>query len=361
MPDLYSWVKPLFWRLNPETAHRLSILGLKLVPRQLWPDPSVLEVFRQTLWGRTFNSPIGLAAGYDKDADVVDRLYELGFGFVEIGGVTLYPQPGNERPRVFRLAEDRAIINRMGLNSAGADAVASRLSHLSSSSLAGPLLINLGLNKDSPDPPSDYAELARRLAPFADVLTINVSSPNTPGLRALQEPEKLQAIVDAVRSAVSQSPPQSAPAVLIKIAPDLSDSDVDDLAQFALSHGLEGMVVSNTTVARPRTLQSRYRHESGGLSGAPLFEPSTKLLAKLYGITKGRIPLIGVGGVSSGAEAYAKIRAGASLVQLYTALVYEGPGLVGRVTNDLSAFLRKDGFESITQAIGADHHIGSQQ
>ena len=358
MPDLYSLVKPFLWRLDPERAHRLSILALKTIPPQILPVFDSFPALEQSLWGKCFKSPIGLAAGYDKDAEAVESLLSLGFGFVEIGGVTLRPQGGNPPPRLFRLTEDRAVINRMGLNSAGVDMVVQRLQKFSDYPLPGPLAINLGLNKDSQNPPADYAALAGRLAPFAEILTLNVSSPNTPGLRALQDPGKLTEIVDSVRTSIAGSNSSSGPALLVKIAPDLSDRDVSDLAEFSLSHEIDGLVVANTTVARPASLRSVHREEAGGLSGAPLFNASTNLLRTMYKRTEGKIPIVGVGGISSGAEAYAKIRAGASLVQLYSAMVFEGPGLIGRITKELACLLEKDGLKTIEDAVGADHPIG---
>lgn len=360
MPDFYSWVKPFLWRLDPEKAHRLSILALKLVPSQWFSQGAPDQILEQSLWGMAFKNPIGLAAGYDKNAEVVRPLFELGFGFVEVGGVTLRPQSGNPQPRLFRLTEDQAVINRMGLNSAGVELVAKSLEAQQSCNLPGPFFVNLGLNKDSRSPASEYAELAGKMAPFANVLTLNVSSPNTPGLRALQETSKLMDIVGAVRGALAASESSTAPVLLIKIAPDLSDEDLSDLAQFSINQKIDGLVVSNTTVARPNSLRSVHRHEAGGLSGKPLFEASTEVLRKMYEWTDGEIPIIGVGGVSTGADAYAKIRAGASLVQLYSALVYEGPSLVSRVSQDLANHLKSDGFASIADAVGADHRSGGK-
>jgi dihydroorotate dehydrogenase len=291
-----------------------------------------------------------MAAGFDKNAEAYRAVLRLGFGFAEVGSVTPRPQPGNPKPRLFRLTEDRAVINRMGYNNDGVDAVARRLR--ARARLPGPLGINLGKNKDSVDAAADYVRGVQVLGPYADYLVINVSSPNTPGLRALQGREPLAALIEAVKRARRDACPETPP-LLVKIAPDLQPEDKQDIAAVALESGIDGLIVSNTTIVRPPTLRSRYRTEAGGLSGAPLFQPSTELLAEMHRLTQGRLALVGVGGVASGADAYAKIRAGASLVQLYSALVYEGPGLVGRIKRELAQTLRRDGFSSVTQAVGS--------
>lgn len=335
--------------LDPETAHRLAIRALRagLVPR-----PHVAEdaILRQRLWGLDFLNPVGLAAGFDKHGEVPDAVLDLGFGFVEIGGVTPLPQPGNPRPRLFRLTEDEAIINRMGFNSEGLEVVRARLERRTRRGIVG---VNLGKNKEQTDAAADYVAGARAFAPLADFLVINVSSPNTPGLRALQSRAALEDLVGRVRSALADR--KNGTVLLLKVAPDLTEDDRRDIAAVALSSGLDGLIVSNTTLARPDTLRSRHRHEAGGLSGRPLFEPSTALLGAFYRLTEGRIPLVGVGGISSGRDAYRKIRAGASLVQLYSALVFHGPGLVAEIRRDLAAALRADGFDSVAAAVGADH------
>jgi len=335
---------------EPEAAHRLTIhmlaagLGFNTSPQ----DDPILET---RLWGRRFPNPIGMAAGFDKNAEAFRGVLRLGFGFAEVGSVTPRPQSGNPKPRLFRLTEDRAVINRMGFNNDGVDAVARRLE--SRGRLAGPLGINLGKNKDSADAAADYVRGVQVLARHADYLVVNVSSPNTPGLRALQGREPLAALIEAVQRARREAVPEAPPPLLVKIAPDLQPEDKRDIAAVALESGIDGLIVSNTTIARPPGLRSRYRGEAGGLSGAPLFQPSTELLAEMYRLTHGRLALVGVGGVASGADAYAKIRAGASLVQLYSALVYAGPGLVGRIKRELAQALRRDGFSSVAQAVGA--------
>jgi dihydroorotate dehydrogenase len=339
----------LLRKLAPESAHRLTIriLAAGLGPRAFGRDDPILE---SRLWGLRFPNPIGMAAGFDKNAEAYGALLRLGFGFAEIGSVTPRPQPGNPRPRLFRLAEDRAVINRMGFNNDGMAAVARRLARRGP--LPGPLGVNLGKNKDSTDAAADYVLGVQTLGRFADYLVINVSSPNTPGLRALQGREPLTALVEAVKQARAAACP-GMPPLLVKIAPDLQPEDKQDIAAVALASQVDGLIVSNTTLARPASLRSPERGESGGLSGAPLFSPSTELLAEMYRLTRGSLPLIGVGGIASGADAYAKIRAGASLVQLYSALVYEGPGLVGRIKRDLAQALRRDGFSNLSQAVGS--------
>lgn len=304
------------------------------------------------LWGLTFSTPIGIAAGFDKNAEVPGQVFDLGAGFAEVGGVTPKPQSGNPRPRLFRLESDRAVINRMGFNNQGLAAVAARLKAVRGK-LPGPIGVNLGKNKDSEDASADYAALAEGLAPVADFLVVNVSSPNTPGLRALQNTAPLRDIITATRAARDRT--GAKPALLLKLAPDLDAESLKDIVMFARDEALDGLVISNTTVGRPDTLTSPRRTETGGLSGAPLFEFSTNMLREAYALSEGKLVFIGAGGVSSGAEAYAKIRAGASLVQLYSALVYGGPCLIGRITRDLAALLKRDGLTSVSQAVGLDH------
>lgn len=358
MPDFYSLLKPLFWRMDPERAHGLALYGLRTAPGWALPNRGSDDGLEVQVWSHLFQNPIGLAAGFDKNAEAIGPLFKVGFGFVEVGGVTLRAQDGNPRPRLFRLTPDGAVINRMGLNSLGADQVAKTLAARSESSRPGPVAVNLGLNKESKEPAADYAALAQKLAPYADIMTINVSSPNTPGLRALQNPDALKAILDGVRDAASSAPDSRCSVVLVKIAPDLNPQDVEDLCALALREQLDGLVVSNTTVARPESLRSEARTETGGLSGKPLFDSSTALLREVYKQTGGSIPLVGVGGVSSGADAYAKIKAGASLVQLYSALVFKGPALVADIKAELRACLVADGFTSVAEAVGSEHYSG---
>ena len=350
MPGLYGLVRPLLRALPPEAAHRLTLAALAagLGGTAANPDPAIL---RQRLWGRDFPNPVGISAGFDKDAQTPEALLRLGFGFVEIGTVTPRPQPGNPKPRVFRLEADGGLINRLGFNSGGLDAALARLARRRRE--AGIVGVNVGKNRDSTDAVADYVEGVRRAAPLADYLVVNVSSPNTPGLRDLQTravlAELLLAVVKA-RDGTGARPP-----LLVKIAPDLSPEERADIAAVALSSDIDGIIVSNTTVARPPGLRSPAASEAGGLSGRPLFAASTALLGDIYRLTEGRLPLIGVGGVASAADAYAKIRAGASLVQLYTALVFAGPALLGDIKTGLAVFLRRDGFASVAEAVGADH------
>ena len=335
-------------RLFPaETAHRATVVLTKscasLLPGAAADDPRLaVDAF-----GLSFPNPLGLAAGFDKNAEVPAAMGKLGFGFVECGTVTPRPQAGNPRPRLFRLAQDRAVINRMGFNNDGMDAAASRLAARKRSGIVG---INIGANKDSADRVADYRAAFARLAPLADYVTVNVSSPNTPGLRGLQGRDELTALL----SALTEERTKRALRVplLLKIAPDLDEPALDDIAAVAGASGIEGLIVSNTTIARPATLKSPLAKEPGGLSGAPLFEPSTRILREMRKRT--RLTLIGVGGIASGADAYAKIRAGASLVQLYSALAFEGPGLVARIKRELLACLARDGFATLSDASGAE-------
>ncbi len=349
MLDYYRFAGPLIRLLSAEAAHNLSVAILKtgLVPPQPRADDPALKI---ALWGREFPNPIGLAAGYDKNAEVPDALLAQGFGFVEIGTVTPEPQPGNPKPRLFRLVEDKAVINRMGFNNDGMQRVAGRLARRR---CAGTVGVNLGKNKTTEDAAADYEKGARVLGPLSDYLVINVSSPNTPGLRALQGRAALEDLVGRVRRVLSELP--VSPPLLLKIAPDLTDQDQRDIVDVALAAGLDGLVVTNTTIARPGELRSANKAETGGLSGPPLFDPSTRMLGDIHRLTGGRLPLIGVGGVTTGAQAYAKIRAGASLVQLYTALIYHGTAQVTRIKRDLAALLRRDGFRKLSDAVGADH------
>ena len=351
MTGLYTGLWPLLKCIDPETAHGLAIFALKrgLVPsRGCVDDPRL----RQQLWGRDFANPVGLAAGFDKNGEVTDPMLAQGFGFVEAGTVTPKPQPGNPRPRLFRLVSDGAVINRLGFNGDGMEAVRRNLLARRSSAPVG---VNLGQNADSTDAAADYAAAARTFAGLADYLVVNVSSPNTPGLRALQSRDQLAGLLDAVKDAVAGAVPDNPPPLLLKVAPDLTEDDKRDIAGVALEKNLDGLITTNTTLARPEGLSGANRDEKGGLSGRPLFEPSTRVLADFHRLTEGRLTLIGVGGISSGADAYAKIRAGASLVQLYTALVYEGPGLASRIIRDLGALLERDGFANVAEAVGADH------
>jgi len=349
--DLYCLAGPFVRLLDPETAHGLAIKALRsgVVPKPPRFEDPVLE---QTLWGKQFTNPVGLAAGFDKNAEVADAMGGQGFGFVEIGSVTPRPQPGNPRPRLFRLSENRAVINRMGFNNDGADVVAQRLASRIGSVLLG---VNLGKNKESEDAGADYRTGVLKLAQFADYLVVNVSSPNTPGLRALQGRDPLRELLQVTLKARAEAVPENPPPLLLKIAPDLTDEDKADIAAVALETGIDGLIATNTTIERPDSLRGSSKTETGGLSGLPLLEPSTKVLADMYRLTEGKLVMIGVGGISCGRDAYAKIRAGASLVQLYSALVYQGPGMVGKIKKELAGLLKSDGFSNVSEAVGADH------
>ena len=356
MPDLYPLIRPLLRALPAEAAHRLTLSALSLGLASLVAGPSEPDrpSLGQTLWGRDFPNPVGIAAGFDKDAKVPDALLRLGFGFAETGTVTPRPQPGNPKPRIFRLYEDEAAINRMGFNSAGLEPILARLRGREQTGVVG---VNLGKNRDSADAAVDYLDGVRRVGRLADYFVINVSSPNTPGLRDLQRREVLDDLLRRLVTARDEAAP-GAP-LLVKIAPDLTEEERADIAAIAVPSGIDGMVVSNTTVARPRGLKSREAKEPGGLSGKPLFAPSTAVLADIYRLTEGKLPLIGVGGIASAEDAYAKIRAGASLVQLYTALVFQGPALLGKIKRGLAELLAQDGFANIAEAVGADHVLAS--
>jgi dihydroorotate dehydrogenase len=339
---------PLLRRLEPERAHRLTIraLALGLVAPAREPDDPILATH---LFGHALPNPVGLAAGFDKNAEVPDAMLALGFGLVEVGSVTPRPQPGNPRPRLFRLVEDEAVINRFGFNSDGLDAAERRLA--ARAGRPGLVGVNLGANRDSADRATDYVLGLERLARHAGYVVVNVSSPNTPGLRALQGRAELDDLLGRLLDARARI--GAAVPLVLKIAPDLTEPDKEAIALVALARGLDGMIVGNTTIGHRAGLKSRHRDEQGGLSGRPLFAPSTALLGELHRLTGGRVPLIGTGGIASGADAYAKIRAGASAVQLYTALIYRGPGLVGRIKRELATLLRRDGFASVAAAVGA--------
>ena len=336
-------------RLFPaETAHLATIRLARIFSPLLPAAPASDTRLAVRAFGRDFPNPIGLAAGFDKNADVPDAMLKFGFGFVECGTVTPRPQPGNPRPRLFRLSEDRAVINRMGFNNEGMEAAAARLAARRHHGIVG---INIGANKDSADRIGDYRTAFTRLAPLADYVTMNVSSPNTPGLRGLQNRDELTQLLAIVTDARARIAPSIT--LLLKIAPDLDAHALDDIADVAVASGIEGLIVSNTTVARPATLKSPFAAETGGLSGAPLFEASTQVLRDMYQRVGSKLTLVGAGGVGSGADAYVKLRAGATLVQLYSALAYEGPGLVARIKRELLDCLARDGFARVSDAIGA--------
>ncbi|KAH3772539.1 dihydroorotate dehydrogenase (quinone), mitochondrial-like isoform X1 [Dreissena polymorpha] len=388
-----DYVMPCLSRcLDPERAHDLAVLVAKhgMVPKQKAPDPPCLHT---TVWGREFCNPVGLAAGFDKDGVAVDGMLKAGFGFVEVGSVTPQPQPGNPKPRLFRLMEDKGVINRFGFNSDGHAAVSKRLqarkdhttsdapyqpyiseernmlninmwtdtqspetTKILSKSGSGIVGVNLGKNKTSPSPIDDYVEGLKEFSPLADYLVINVSSPNTPGLRSMQGKEQLEELISRVSEERKSMKSERQPPLLVKIAPDLSEADKKDIAEVVMKvpGRIDGLIVSNTTVSRPDSLQSCNKEEQGGLSGEPLRQLATQTLADMYRLTNGQVPIIGAGGVANGADAYEKIRAGASLVQLYSALVYQGPPVVTRIKRELAELLQRDGLTSVSQAVGAD-------
>jgi dihydroorotate dehydrogenase len=334
----------LLHRLDPETAHRLTISALGLLPSAA--PASSAPCLKLRVLGLDFPNPLGLAAGFDKNAEVPDAMLGLGFGYVEVGSVTPRPQDGNPRPRLFRLSEDHAVINRMGFNNEGHDAVLKRLQ--SRQDRGGIVAVNLGANKDSADRTTDYAEGLRRFADLASYVTVNISSPNTPGLRALQSPEELErllAVLMETRRSLRPVP------VVLKLAPDLIADELSEIASLCMKMGVDGIAMSNTTIARP-PLRSIHAREQGGLSGKPLFKLSTLQLARLRLLTKGAITLIGIGGIEDAETAWTKIIAGASLLQLYSALVYKGPGLVSEILDGLVRIAGQKGFSSITEAVG---------
>ena len=342
---MYRQIRPLLFAFEAERAHGLALAALRLpLPAAARPD----AMLAQSLFGLHFASPVGLAAGFDKDGLIAHRVGRLGFGFAELGTLTPLPQAGNPKPRLFRLEEDRAVINRMGFNNGGQALAAERLA---ARGKARDLIVgvNIGANKDAVDRIADYETGVRQMSAYADYLTVNISSPNTPGLRALQDRGALDELLGRVMAARGAD----GPPILLKVAPDLEATDVDDIAQLVLAHHIDGLIVSNTTISRP-ALRSRHGGETGGLSGAPLHDLALAQLGNFRKLLGSQVPLIGVGGIGDAAQAYARIRAGASLIQLYSALLYEGPYLPARINAGLAQLLRRDGFASITEAVGID-------
>ena len=345
---LYKLLRPLIFRMDAERAHRLSIAALKLRAGTAFARgaPIFPGSLTTSIAGLGFPSPVGLAAGFDKDAQVDWATLGLGFGFVEVGTLTPLPQAGSDRPRLFRLTEDRAVINRMGFNNRGqADALKRLAKRDRAHGIVG---VNIGANKDSPDRIEDYAAGVRAMAPVADYLTINISSPNTPGLRQLQDEGALRSLLSAVQGARTVG----GPPVFLKVAPDLGEHEPDQIVRIAIQHGMDAIIVANTTISRP-ALRSRFANESGGLSGDPLKPLALDALRRFRAASGGAIPLIGVGGIATADDAWDRIRAGASLVQLYSAMVYEGPGLARRIAKGLAAHLDREGMSSIAEAVGS--------
>jgi dihydroorotate dehydrogenase len=354
---LWPALRSALFRLDPEHAHRLAMLALRSVPAGLArslraPLPPSLRV---RCLGLDFEGPVGLAAGFDKGEVAVPGLFALGFSHVEIGTITPRPQPGNDRPRLFRLVEHRALVNRMGFNNAGAEACAHRLAAVGAGARLGPIGVNVGKNKATPNESAadDYLACFERLHPFADYLVVNISSPNTPGLRSLQDSEPLARLLGACRARLDEVAPGKP--LLVKLAPDLEPGALDEAVDVAVAAGVAGVIATNTTVSRSGVERHPRATEAGGLSGAPLEARATEAVRRCYARAAGRVPIVGCGGVMDAEGAYAKIRAGASLVQVYTGLVYGGPGLVRRIQAGLAELLSRDGFATVADAVGADH------
>ncbi len=346
MAGLFDLARPFLRAMDAEAAHLMGLKALKagLYPADHSADDSSLAV---TAFGLDFPNPIGIAAGFDKNAEVPDAVLNMGCGFAEAGTVTPLPQEGNPKPRVFRLMDDKAVINRLGFNNEGHQAVLRRVLARQKNGIVG---INIGANKTSQDMVADYVKGVELFAPHATYLTVNISSPNTPGLRGLQERSQLEELIGRICTTREKS--EKRPPLLLKIAPDLIDEELEDIAEVVLASAIDGVIVSNTTIARP-PLKSSHKEEAGGLSGEPLFVPATRMLARFYQATGGKIPLVGVGGINSTETAWEKFRAGASLIQLYTGLVFEGPGLPARIKQGLATRLRLEKHSSITEITGS--------
>lgn len=361
MFDPYPLLRPLLFCLDPEVAHQLTLKMLKagLFPRQKTVQSPMLET---KVCGLTFPNPVGLSAGFDKNAEVIGSALQMGFGFVEAGTVTPKPQHGNPKPRIFRDPSTGAVINRMGFPNAGMNVFKDNLERFfdRKERMRGVIGINIGMNKSQTDPAKDYAVLVHKLGPMADYLTVNISSPNTPGLRDLQRAEifleLVGAVLEARKAACGEHHP---PPLFVKLAPDLDDAQQEALAKAALQSGIDGLILSNTTLARPDYLPESFRSQAGGLSGKPLTQRSSEVIRNFYRLTGGKLPIIGVGGIATAEDAYEKIRAGASLVQLYSSLVFQGPLMVGYVNTGLEALLAQDGFSNVSEAVGADVDLKS--
>ena len=352
----YPLFRRLAFTLDPETAHRLSIAALKLLQAGQAKPALTHPLLTQDLWGIRFPNPVGLAAGYDKNAELPLVWSRLGFGFAELGTLTAHAQPGNPRPRIFRLPRHGALINRLGFNNAGADAAAARLAPLLSTPRPVPLGFNLGKSRTSQIEAAadDYCRSCAAVFPFADYLVVNVSSPNTPELRILQEPDRLARLLDALLTRIrglARAANTAPTPLLIKIAPDLTDSQITEIARLARDVGVAGLIATNTTVERPG-LESA-SHEAGGLSGRPLAARATEVVRLAYRASEGKLPIIGVGGIFSAEDAYERIRAGASLIQIYTGIVYEGPFLARRIVRGLIRILEREGVSRLPQAVGS--------
>lgn len=354
--NFYHSFRPLIFKLDAETAHNLVLKFLRFCPRfaTIFCFNRNYKNLRIKLWDIDFTNPIGMAAGFDKNAEVAETLAKFGFGFVEVGTVTPNPQTGNDKPRIFRLIKDLAIINRLGFNNLGAENFARNLQKISTKNFV--LGINIGKNRDSPDAVSDYLQLLEKFYKNASYITINISSPNTKNLRDLQKDEQLEELLGKIMEKKNQlrTLHHINTPILLKVAPDLSEEEQQKIAASAIANKIDGIIISNTTVARDLNLRSKNAAETGGLSGKPLFDKSNQVLKNFYRFTSGKVPLVGVGGISSAADAYEKIRCGASLVQIYSAFVYQGFGLVERIKKELSEMVERDGFKNVSQAVGVD-------
>lgn len=357
MQKLYRFIRPGIFKIDPEAAHGLTIKALKTgVIKSCNPTKS--DRLTQDVLGLKFENPVGMAAGFDKNAEVIVPLLKLGFGFTEAGTVTPKPQGGNPRPRIFRDPSNDAVINRMGFPNGGIRAFKPNLDKARNDPTRpddGIIGINIGMNKGQQNPAEDYLELISAFAEHADYLTVNISSPNTPGLRDLQEKEPLTELLSALMKRVRQVCPDYPTPLLVKLAPDLTEKQQEEIAETLIENKVNGVILTNTTLDRPDTLPSKFSNETGGLSGAPVRDKSTKVIKNFYKLTKGNLPIIGVGGIQTAQHAYEKIKAGASLVQLYTGMIYEGPDIANNINKGLLELMDKDGFENISQAIGADH------
>ena len=356
MVDLYPLAKNILFKIDPESAHNTTLKALKT---GLIPTCGAVndERLHQTLWGLKFPNPVGLSAGFDKNAEVIAPMLGMGFGSVEVGTVTPKPQDGNPRPRVFRDPANDAVINRMGFPNGGMHKFKSNLEQFLAkpSKPKGVVGLNIGMNKTQKEPAKDYATLIKMLGPMADYLTINISSPNTPGLRDLQRREPLLELLAAVKEERAKACREAPPPVLVKLAPDLDDAQQEELASTLIEAKIDGVILSNTTLDRPEHLPEKFRGQQGGLSGQPLTQKSTAVVYNFYKLTDGKLPIIGVGGISNGAQAYEKIKAGASLVQLYSALIFKGPAIAKTINQELLELLEADGFKHIHDAVGAAH------
>ncbi|PIR38472.1 MAG: dihydroorotate dehydrogenase (quinone) [Alphaproteobacteria bacterium CG11_big_fil_rev_8_21_14_0_20_39_49] len=350
--DYYKILRPLIYCFPPETAHNMAISVLKsnVFPKQSVNSPDILKL---NIFGLRFDNPVGMAAGFDKNGDAIEGLFGQGFGFVEVGTVTPKPQDGNAKPRLFRLVEDEAVINRFGFNNKGADHFVNNLKNAKKSGILG---ANIGKNKTSQSAVDDYLFMMDKVYGLSDYITINISSPNTPGLCDLQQKDELDGFLSAILNAklkLKEKTGADIP-ILLKLAPDTDPKQREDIAQIVIRQKIDGLIISNTTIGGRDILKSAHANETGGLSGRPLFDMSTQMVSHMYKLTEGKIPIIGVGGISSAEEAYKKIRAGASLVQIYSALVFKGFKLVKDINTGLEELLKKDGFSNVSDAIGKD-------